>query len=119
MIKEFREFIMRGNVMDLAVAVIIGGAFTAIINSLVADIIMPLAKRLAAGARSDLAVRLLQPFVREQQQHKLHLTAALYAAHLVAQTLNKPTVARQFLANLKRLYPHEPLIDQQLKRLPT
>ena len=41
MIKEFREFIMRGNVIDLAVAVIIGGAFTAIINSLVNDIIMP------------------------------------------------------------------------------
>ncbi len=42
MIREFREFIMRGNVMDLAVAVIIGGAFTAIVNSLVADIIMPI-----------------------------------------------------------------------------
>ena len=42
MIREFREFIMRGNVIDLAVAVIIGGAFTAIVNSLVADIIMPI-----------------------------------------------------------------------------
>ncbi len=42
MLKEFREFIMRGNVIDLAVAVIIGGAFTAIVNSLVNDIIMPL-----------------------------------------------------------------------------
>jgi large conductance mechanosensitive channel len=42
MLKEFREFINRGNVIDLAVAVIIGGAFTAIINSLVNDIIMPL-----------------------------------------------------------------------------
>jgi len=42
MIKEFREFIMRGNVMDLAVAVIIGAAFTAIVNSLVDDIIMPI-----------------------------------------------------------------------------
>lgn len=42
MLKEFREFIMRGNVMDLAVAVIIGGAFTAIVNSLVNDIIMPI-----------------------------------------------------------------------------
>ena len=42
MIKEFREFIMRGNVMDLAVAVIIGAAFTAIVNSLVNDIIMPI-----------------------------------------------------------------------------
>jgi large conductance mechanosensitive channel len=42
MIKEFREFIMRGNVLDLAVAVIIGTAFTAIVNSLVNDIIMPI-----------------------------------------------------------------------------
>jgi len=42
MIKEFREFIMRGNVMDLAIAVIIGAAFTAIVNSLVDDIIMPI-----------------------------------------------------------------------------
>jgi large conductance mechanosensitive channel len=42
MIKEFRDFISRGNVIDLAVAVIIGAAFTAIINSLVNDIIMPL-----------------------------------------------------------------------------
>jgi large conductance mechanosensitive channel len=41
-IKEFREFIMRGNVLDLAVAVIIGGAFNAIVTSLVNDIIMPL-----------------------------------------------------------------------------
>jgi len=41
MFKEFRTFIMRGNVMDLAIAVIIGTAFGAIINSLVKDIIMP------------------------------------------------------------------------------
>ncbi len=39
--KEFREFIMRGNVMDLAVGIIIGGAFGAIVTSLVNDIIMP------------------------------------------------------------------------------
>ena len=40
--KEFKEFIMRGNVMDLAIGVVIGGAFKAIIDSLVADVIMPL-----------------------------------------------------------------------------
>ena len=39
---EFKEFIMRGNVMDLAVGVIIGGAFGAIVNSLCADVITPL-----------------------------------------------------------------------------
>src|SRR5699024_3494170 len=41
MLKEFKEFISRGNVMDLAVGVIIGGAFTAIVNSLVKYIINP------------------------------------------------------------------------------
>jgi large conductance mechanosensitive channel len=41
MFKEFKEFAMRGNVVDLAVGVIIGGAFGAIISSLVNDVIMP------------------------------------------------------------------------------
>ncbi len=42
MLKEFRDFIMRGNVVDLAVAVVIGGAFAAITVSLVEDIVTPL-----------------------------------------------------------------------------
>jgi large conductance mechanosensitive channel len=42
MLKEFQEFISKGNVMDLAVGVIIGGAFGLIVNSMVNDIIMPL-----------------------------------------------------------------------------
>lgn len=42
MLKEFREFAIRGNVMDLAVAVIIGGAFGRIVTSVVDDILMPL-----------------------------------------------------------------------------
>jgi large conductance mechanosensitive channel len=41
MLKEFRAFVMRGNVLDLAVAVIIGGAFGKIVSSLVNDVIMP------------------------------------------------------------------------------
>ncbi|PVZ80662.1 large conductance mechanosensitive channel protein MscL [Serratia sp. S1B] len=41
MLKEFREFAMRGNVVDLAVGVIIGAAFGRIVSSLVADIVMP------------------------------------------------------------------------------
>ena len=39
MLKEFKEFLMRGNIVELAVAVIIGGAFKAIVDSLVKDII--------------------------------------------------------------------------------
>lgn len=42
MLKEFKEFVMKGNVIDLAVAVIIGGAFGKIITSLVDDLLMPL-----------------------------------------------------------------------------
>lgn len=41
MLKEFREFAMRGNVVDMAVGIIIGAAFGTIVNSLVADVIMP------------------------------------------------------------------------------
>lgn len=48
-LKEFREFAVRGNVVDLAVAVIIGGAFGKIISSLVADIVMPLIGALIGG----------------------------------------------------------------------
>lgn len=48
-IKEFKEFISRGNVMDMAVGVIIGGAFTAIVNSLVNDVVMPLLSLLTGG----------------------------------------------------------------------
>lgn len=49
MLKEFKDFAMRGNVMDLAIAVIIGGAFGKIIASLVTDILMPLIGLLLGG----------------------------------------------------------------------
>lgn len=41
MLSEFKKFVMRGNVIDMAVGIIIGGAFTKIVNSMVADIMMP------------------------------------------------------------------------------
>ena len=47
--EEFKKFISRGNVMDMAVGVIIGGAFTAIVNSLVNDIFMPLLSLITGG----------------------------------------------------------------------
>ena len=49
MIREFRDFIAKGNVMDLAVGIIIGAAFTAIVNSLVADIINPIIGLIIGG----------------------------------------------------------------------
>jgi len=49
LLKEFKEFISKGNVLDMAVGVIVGGAFTAIVNSLVDDILTPIIGMLLAG----------------------------------------------------------------------
>jgi len=49
MIREFQEFIAKGNVMDLAVGIIIGGAFGLIVSSLVADIVMPIVGAIFGG----------------------------------------------------------------------
>ncbi|MDR1013984.1 MAG: large conductance mechanosensitive channel protein MscL [Coriobacteriales bacterium] len=58
-VEEFKEFISRGNVMDLAVAVIVGGAFSAIVNSLVGDLITPLLSLFTGGIDfGHLVVRL-------------------------------------------------------------
>ena len=57
MLKEFKEFFMRGNVLDMAVGVIIGGAFGKIVGSLVNDILMPLVGLLMGGVNfSELSV---------------------------------------------------------------
>lgn len=58
-IKEFKEFISRGNVMDLAVGIIIGGAFTSIVSSLVNDIINPLLGLFGGMNFDQLKVNLL------------------------------------------------------------
>jgi large conductance mechanosensitive channel len=56
MLKEFKDFAMRGNVLDLAVAVIIGGAFGKIVASLVNDVLMPLIGLVVGGVNfSELA----------------------------------------------------------------
>jgi large conductance mechanosensitive channel len=49
MLQEFKKFALRGNVMDLAIGVIIGAAFGKIIDSLVGDVIMPIVGRIAGG----------------------------------------------------------------------
>ena len=57
-ISEFKEFIMRGNVMDMAVGVIVGGAFTAIVTSLNEDILTPLLGIFGGTDFSELKVTL-------------------------------------------------------------
>ena len=54
--QDFKQFISRGNIVDLAVAVVVGAAFTAIVNSLVNDIIKPLIALLINGSFSEMVV---------------------------------------------------------------
>lgn len=53
MLKEFREFAMRGNVIDLAIAVIIGAAFGKIVDSMVGDVFMPIVGAITGGLNFD------------------------------------------------------------------
>ncbi|MEW6169247.1 MAG: large-conductance mechanosensitive channel protein MscL [Pseudomonadota bacterium] len=65
-LKEFKQFAMRGNVVDLAVAVVIGGAFGKIVSSLVGDIVMPVLGLVVSGIDfADLAIT-LKPAVGDQ-----------------------------------------------------
>ena len=64
-IAEFKEFISRGNVMDMAVGVIIGSAFTAIVNSLVNDVIMPLVGVVIGGVSFDELKWVITPGTEE------------------------------------------------------
>ena len=59
-VKEFKEFAMRGNVIDMAVGIVIGGAFGKIVSSLVGDVIMPVVGVLTGGVNfTDLKFTLL------------------------------------------------------------
>ena len=65
LIGEFKEFISRGNVMDMAVGIIIGGAFTAIVNSLVGDIINPIINTILLGISFEsLNVTVNMPWIK-------------------------------------------------------
>jgi large conductance mechanosensitive channel len=67
--KEFKDFAMRGNVIDMAVGVIIGGAFGKIVSSLVADIIMPPIGVLLGGVHfSELSLTLKEPVIQNGVQ---------------------------------------------------
>ena len=78
-VDEFRAFIMRGNVIDLAVGIVIGAAFTAIVNSLVKDLITPLLGLLLGG------IDFSNLFVTLTGEHAATLEAARQAG---AVTLN-------------------------------
>lgn len=92
MLKEFREFAMRGNVLDLAVAVIIGGAFGAIITSLVNDILMPLVGLALGGVDfSALAVVVRDAEIRYGAfiQAVVNFLIIAFVIFMIIRTMNR------------------------------
>ena len=61
MLKEFKEFAIKGNMLDLAIGVIIGGAFGKIVDSLVKDVIMPITAMFGGGSFANLYMNLKVP----------------------------------------------------------
>lgn len=76
--KEFKDFVMRGNVVDLAVAVIIGGAFQAIVNSLINDLVMPFIGLITGG------INFAEQFVVLKVPQGVDLTGVATAADATA-----------------------------------
>ena len=67
-VKEFKEFAMRGNVLDMAVGIVIGGAFGKIVSSIVADLMTPLLGLLVGGVNfSDLKIVLKQAVMQGEE----------------------------------------------------
>ena len=92
MLKEFRDFAMRGNVIDLAVGVIIGGAFGKIVASLVGDILMPLIGLLLGGVNfNELALTVRGAEVKYGLfiQNIVDFIVIAFVIFLIVRTMNR------------------------------
>ena len=92
MMKEFKEFISRGNVMDMAVGIIIGGAFTAIVGSLVADIIGPIIGMILGGVDfSSLSVQVGQAVLTYGNfiQAIINFLIVAWVIFMIVKSMNK------------------------------
>lgn len=78
MLTEFKEFAMRGNVLDLAVGVVIGGAFGKIVTSLVSDVVMPPIGMLTGGVDFSQLKWVLKPADASNPAHKVAEVAVQY-----------------------------------------
>jgi large conductance mechanosensitive channel len=112
MLKEFRDFAMKGNVVDLAVAVIIGAAFNAIINSLVADIIMPIIGAVSGGLDfSNWFLPLSSKVTATTLAEAKKQGAVLAWGNFLTITINFLIIAWALFLTVKainRMYPPEP-----------
>src|SRR5215469_7568191 len=115
MLKEFREFAMKGNVVDLAVGVIIGAAFGAIVTSLVGDVIMPMIGAITGGLDfSNYFIPLSKSVTATNLADAKKQGAVLAYGNFITLTLNFIIIAFvlfiviRLMNQLKRLQAAEP-----------
>ena len=96
-IAEFKAFISRGNVVDLAVGVIIGGAFTSIVNSLVKDIVMPIIGMMFGGIDFTSLKYVITPAEGEVAE------AAVYYGNFIQNVVNFLLIALVVFSMVKLL----------------
>ena len=90
-LKEFKEFAMRGNIMDMAVGIIVGAAFTSIVTSLVEDIISPIIGLFAKSDFSDLVLTVLGVDIKygEFIMAVVNFLIVAFALFVVIKAMNK------------------------------
>ncbi len=89
MLKEFKEFALRGNMVDLAIGVIIGGAFGGLVNSIVADLLMPIIGLITGGIDfTNLYVQLSGPPMAGDLEAARKAGATLAYGNFVTLTIN-------------------------------
>lgn len=122
MLKEFKEFAMKGNVVDLAVGVIIGGAFNKIVSSLVNDIVMPVIGILTGGVNFTSLKTTLKAAEGKHAaitlnygqfiQNIVDFLIIAFSIFMVVKTLNK--FRREKIEDVKPVEPPAPPADIQL-----
>jgi large conductance mechanosensitive channel len=111
MLKEFKAFVLRGNVVDLAVGVIIGSAFGKVISSLVSDVFMPVISLLTGGVKfSDLKIVLVEAV---NESSEVAILYGLFIANIIDFVIIALSifVFIKLLSKMKKKAVEEPTLE--------
>lgn len=118
MLKEFKKFIARGNVMDLAVGVIVGGAFSKIVTSLVDDILMPIIGLILGGIDfSGLSIKFKEATINYGMfiQNIIDFLIVAFCIFLIVRFMNK--ISERIHEKDKKEEPKAPEVPEDIKLL--
>lgn len=115
-VKEFLQFIQRGNVIDLAVGIVVGGAFQKIVSSLVKDIIMPLLSLLGGRNLSDAKV-IMRPAIYAPDGGIIKEEIALFWGSFVQAVIDFLIIAFAIFIAIKAMAAFRETLDKRAKTL--